>query len=107
MAKRQIKLNDLIFKKDSKELTAGAKIGATALAAGAALLLSRSKASKEKRESAQAQQEIPAQPQTTPPPTNQQEEQKPKSSKNMLYIGLGVGALLIVGAVFFISKKKV
>lgn len=99
-----VKLNDLIFKKGTKELTTGAKIGAGVLAGGAAILMSKLKAKKQQQKE-QAQTQVAITERTTLTDVPVEATQKPKSN-TMLYVGLGVGAVLIIGAVLFISKKK-
>ena len=98
-----VKLNDLVFKKGTKELTTGAKIGAGVLAGGAALLFSKIKAKKQQQKD--GQQEIVVAEKTTVTDVSRETEKKAKSN-TMLYIGLGVGTVLIIAGVLFISKKK-
>lgn len=97
-----LNLNDLIFKKDSKELTTGAKIGAAALAAGATLLLTR----KPRSGGGAAPIEAPIQ---QPPDLNTEVSDgggKPKKSNTGLYIGIGVGAVVLIGTVVYFATKK-
>lgn len=103
--KKQLKLNDLIFKDGSKELTTGAKIGAGVLAGGGAILLAKLKSKKQKDKGASSQTDMNLVNASTDMPKPPEEGDKPKS-KTMLYVGLGVGAVLIIGAVFFMTKKK-
>lgn len=102
----ETKLKDLIVKKgkDGKnELTTGAKIGGAVAVGGLALLLSKIKGKKSKPTAPTptgitvGEMDVPRETGSTP--------NKPKSN-TMLYVGLGVGAVLIVGAVLFITKKK-
>lgn len=104
-----LKLNDLIFKTDSstgkKQLTTGAKVGAGVLAGGAAFLLSKIKAKQQQKKNDSAQTQVALSETTTITDVPVAPTEKPKSN-TMLYVGLGVGAVLIIGAVLLVTKKK-
>lgn len=95
-----VNLNDLIFNKDGK-LTTGAKIGgAVAAAGGIALLLA---ANKKKNQNAAI---------TTPTATvtaynipDPIDAQQPAKSNTGLYIGLGIGAIVVGVGIYFLAKK--
>lgn len=102
-----LNLNELIFKKGSdgkNQLTTGAKIGGAVLAGGAAILMAKLKANKEKKKASSTEVAITEKTSLIDVPRETTPE-KPKSN-TMLYVGLGVGAVLIVGAVLLMTKKK-
>jgi hypothetical protein len=107
--KMGLKLENLIYKQGTKDFTTGAKVGAAAIAAGTALLLTR----KKKNQSGGGvdlagllpqQQQGTAQTETSP---ESESSSGGKKSNTALYIGLGVGAVVVIGTViYFVSKKK-
>lgn len=98
-----LNLNDLIFKKDTRELTTGAKIGAAALAAGATLLLT----GKRKPSGGATPVDAPIQqpPDLSTEVTDGAGSPKKKSNTG-LYIGIGVGAVVLIGTVIYFATKK-
>lgn len=95
-----LNLNDLIFKKDSSgQLTTGAKIAGAALTAGAAyLLLNKKKDQGNAVTQKSDQQQQPTNPIVAPEPV--------KKSNTGLYVGIGIGAVVVIGLIIFAAKSK-
>lgn len=94
-----LNLNDLIFKKDnSGQLTTGAKIASAALTAGAAYLLLNKKKDQGNAATQKSDQQQQPTPIVAPEPV--------KKSNTGLYVGIGIGAVVVIGLIIFAAKSK-
>ena len=104
---KKVTTSDLSLSKNKKTgIPASIKIGAGAAVLGTALLVGKKIVDKNKSKQATNKTETTVQEQTVQEQVIEASPKDEKKSKTLLYVGIGVGVLAVVGMVLAFSSKK-